>query len=64
MKTYTIKNRETDEIMESGLSLIEASEIVNSYLREDENDDRYIPDLYQIIPETKVYGELNNIPQR
>jgi uncharacterized protein YoaH (UPF0181 family) len=51
MKTYKIKNRETDEIMESGLSLIEATEIVNSYVREDENDDRYIPDLYQIIPE-------------
>jgi hypothetical protein len=64
MKTYTIKNRETDEIMESGLSLIEATEIVNSYVREDESDDIYIPDLYQIIPETKVYGELTNIPQR
>jgi uncharacterized protein YoaH (UPF0181 family) len=51
MKTYTIKNRETDEIMESGLSLIEATEIVNSYVREDESDDIYIPDLYQIIPE-------------
>jgi uncharacterized protein YoaH (UPF0181 family) len=51
MKTYTIKNRETDEIMESGLSLIEATEIVNSYVREDKNDDIYIPDLYQIIPE-------------
>jgi hypothetical protein len=51
MKTYTIKNRETDEIMESGLSLIEATEIVNSYVREDESDDIYISDLYQIIPE-------------
>jgi hypothetical protein len=55
MKTYTIKNRETDEIMESGLLLIEATEIVDSYLREDENDDRYIPDLYQIIPEKKKF---------
>jgi hypothetical protein len=64
MITYKIENRESGEIMESGLTLIEANEIVSSYVREDESDDIYIPDLYQIIPETKVYGELTNSTER
>lgn len=51
MTTYKIQNKESGEIMEGGLTLIEATEIVNSYVREDESDDIYIPNLYQIIPE-------------
>jgi len=51
MITYKIENRENGEILESGLTLIEATELVNSYVREDKNDEVYIPNLYQIIPE-------------
>ena len=56
MTTYKIQNRDSGEIMESGLTLIEANEIVHSYEREDKNDEVYIPDLYQIIPEKKSMG--------
>jgi hypothetical protein len=64
MTTYKIEIRENGEVMERGLTLIEATEIVNSYVREDKSDEVYIPDFYQIIPETKVYGELTNLTQR
>ena len=64
MTKYKIEIRENGEVMERGLTLIEATEIVNSYVREDKSDEVYIPDFYQIIPETKVYGELTNLTQR
>jgi hypothetical protein len=56
MTTYKIENRENGEILESGLTLIEATELVNSYVREDKNDEVYIPNLYQIIPEKVISG--------
>jgi hypothetical protein len=59
MTTYKIQNRDSGEIMESGLTLIEANEIVHSYEKEDKDDEVYIPDLYQIVPEKKSMGELN-----
>jgi hypothetical protein len=59
MKTYKIQIRESGEVMEGGLTLIEATEIVNSYVREDKSDEVYIPDFYQIIPEKKFTGNLD-----
>lgn len=59
MTTYKIQIRGNGEVMESGLTLIEATEIVNSYVREDKNDEVYIPDFYQIIPEKKFLGNLD-----
>jgi hypothetical protein len=56
MITYKIENRENGEILESGLTLIEATELVNSYVREDKNDEVYIPNLYQIISEKVISG--------
>ena len=59
MTTYKIEIRDNGEIMESGLTLVEAMEIVNSYVREDKSDEVYIPDSYQIIPEKKFTGNLD-----
>jgi hypothetical protein len=59
MTKYKIQIRESGEVMESGLTLIEATEIVNSYVREDKSDEVYIPDFYQIIPEKKFMGNLD-----
>jgi len=58
MENYKVVIRENGEVMESGLTLIEATEIVNSYEREDKSDEMYIPHFYQIIPEKKFMGNL------
>lgn len=57
MTTYKIQNRDSGEIMESGLTLIEANEIVHSYEKEDKDDEVYIPDLYQIVIDKKFLGK-------
>ena len=59
MENYKVVIRENGEILESGLTLIEATELVNSYVREDKHDERYIPNFYQIIPEKKFLGNLD-----
>ena len=59
MKIYKVVIRENGEILESGLTLIEATELVDSYLREDKHDEVYIPNFYQIIPEKKFLGNLD-----
>jgi len=51
MEIYKVVIKENGEILESGLTLIEATELINSYVREDKHDERYIPNFYQIIPE-------------
>lgn len=59
MENYKVVIRENGEVMESGLTLIEATELINSYVREDKSDEMYIPDFYQIIPEKKIMGNLD-----
>ena len=59
MENYKVVIRENGEVMESGLTLIEATELINSYVREDKSDEMYIPNFYQIIPEKKIMGNLD-----
>lgn len=59
MENYKVVIRENGEVMESGLTLIEATELINSYVREDKSDEMYIPNFYQIIPEKKFMGNLD-----
>ena len=56
MEIYKVVIKENGEILESGLTLIEATELINSYVREDKNDEMYIPNFYQIILENKFMG--------
>ena len=59
MENYKVVIRENGEVMESGLTLVEATELINSYAREDKSDEMYIPNFYQIIPEKKIMGNLD-----
>ena len=47
--TYRIQDREAGNIIEVGLSLIEAEKILAGYEAEDKKDGEYTPNFYEIV---------------
>ena len=51
MKTYRIQDRETGTVIEKGLTLEQAKELVAKFEETDREDETYMPDFYEIKEE-------------
>jgi hypothetical protein len=51
IKTFTIRDAEAGNVIETGLHYSEAYMLRLSYEREDKKNGNYIPDFYEIIAE-------------
>lgn len=53
MKTFTIRDREAGNVIESGLSLIEAKKTLESFELQDRDNKEYVIDFYEILETPK-----------
>lgn len=51
ISTYSVRNRETGEVFEYGLTESEAKRTVKFFEEQDRFDDIFVPDFYQIVEE-------------
>lgn len=51
MKTFKIQDREAGNVIETGLTLSEAENLLIQFEKEDRQDGNYTPDFYEIVEE-------------
>ena len=61
-KTYRIQDREAGNIIETGMSISEAQNLLAKFEAKDKQDETYTPDFYEIVAEniSDIIKELSN----